>query len=78
MFLRNFVLNFGKTTPGQTGQMVRVVRASDGRMVPYQTWKAAEDARLAQEASKRMPASQNEPFDYSQRIPGKDKYDFTQ
>ena len=66
MILRNCVKDFGRPTPGT---MVRVVKGPNG-YIRYSQWKAAEDARLAQlEASKRMPASEREPYDLSYRTP---------
>ena len=46
--------------------------------IPFERWEKAEKQRLELERVQRMPASQNETYDTSERIPGKDVFDFTQ
>lgn len=74
MLLREIFAARGKTA---TSSMVRVVKTPSG-YIRFQEWQAQEQARL--EASKRIPTSGQEQYDYSQRAPQSQKlgYDFSQ
>jgi hypothetical protein len=78
MILRQIFATMGKPT---SGRIVRVVRGIDGQLIPFSLWQKQEEARIAAvEAAKRMPQSQKEPYDYSQRAPRSQhaEFDFTQ
>jgi hypothetical protein len=67
--------------PRRASSMVRVVRATNGQMIPIQQWRVEEQARLAAlAASARIPVGSGQNYDLTFRVPAgaKETYDFSQ